>query len=235
MAAAPVVSKTITVGTQPEGIAISRDGNLVYVANGKDTVSVIDTKTNNVMGSSVPIASPGASGAHTIALSDNEILVTDNVHNSLRVLNVARVQTAPQANGQPTVETPHPNTGVVTGDLKVIDTDGDALSYTMTDAPNKGSQTVNPDGTYTYTPTPAARQAAGPNTVDQFTVRVSDTQSAYKDASVTVPIAPSTPTAPPEEGLTATITPIALGRAQTSLPPMGHECMSSMSSNRPFR
>ena len=101
-AAAPVVSKTIVpVGTQPEGIAISRDGNLVYVANGKYTVSVIDTKTNNVMGSSVPIASPGASGAHTIALSDNEILVTDYVDNSLRVLNVARVQTAPQQMGSP--------------------------------------------------------------------------------------------------------------------------------------
>jgi len=210
-AAAPVVSKTITVGTQPEGIAISKDGNLVYVANGKDTVSVIDTKTNTVMGSAVPIASLGTSGAHTIALSDNEILVTDYADNWLRVLNVARVQTAPQANGQPTVGTPDPNTGVVTGDLKVIDTDGDALSYNVTDAPNKGSLTVNPDGTYTYTPTPAARQAAGPNTVDQFTVRVSDTRSAYKDASVTVPIAPSTPTAPPEEGLTATITPIALG------------------------
>ena len=74
-AAAPVFSKTITVGTQPEGIAISRDGNLVYVANGKDTgVGHRHASTNNVMGSSVPIESPGESGAHTIALSDNEIL-----------------------------------------------------------------------------------------------------------------------------------------------------------------
>ena len=117
--------------------------------------------------------------------------VTDYVDNSLRVLNVARVQTAPQANGQPTVGTPDPNTGVVTGDLKVIDTDGDALSYTVTDAPNKGSLTVNPDGTYTYTPTPAARAAAGANTVDTFTVRVGDSFGASKDVSVTVPISPA--------------------------------------------
>ena len=154
-------SKTITVGAQPEGIAISKDGNLVYVANGNDTVSVIDTKTNTVIGSPVPIASPADSGAHTIAVSGNKILVTDYVDNSLRVLNVARVQTAPQANGQPTVDTPDPTTGAVTGDLKVIDTDGDALSYTVTDTPDKGVLTVNPNGTYTTPRLPAARDSRG--------------------------------------------------------------------------
>jgi YVTN family beta-propeller protein/VCBS repeat-containing protein len=178
-----------------------QDASLVYVANGKDTVTVINTKTNAVIGTAVPIASPANTGAHAIALSGNKVLVTDYVDNSVRMLDVARVQT-PQADGQPTVGTLDLNTGVVTGDLKVIDTDGDALSYTVTDAPDKGGLTVNLDGTYTYTPTSAAREAAGPSTVDQFTVRVSDTLCAYRDASVTVPVLP---------GLPAGVTAIAVG------------------------
>ena len=190
-AAAPVFNKTITVGAQPEGIAIAKDGALVYVANGNDTVSVIDAKTNTVIGSAIPIASPANTGAHTIALSGNTILITDYADNSLRVLNVARAQTTPQANGQPTVDTPDSTTGAVTGDLKIIDTDGDALSYTVTDTPDKGVLTVNPNGTYLYTPTPAARDAAAVTpATDTFTVRVSDTLGGYKDTSVTVTIAP---------------------------------------------
>ena len=61
--------------------------------------------------------------------------------------------------------------------MKVVDTDGDALSYTVFDAPTKGAVTVNPNGTYTYTPpTPQAGQPKGrrEDTVDTFTVRVSD-------------------------------------------------------------
>ena len=76
--AAPVFVKTLTVGTQPEGIAMSKDGSLVYVANGMDTVSVISTATNTV-GSTVPIGGTGASGAHAIAVSGNTMYVTDYV------------------------------------------------------------------------------------------------------------------------------------------------------------
>jgi YVTN family beta-propeller protein/VCBS repeat-containing protein len=187
----PAFVKTITVGTQPEGIAISKDGALVYVANGRDTVSAIDTRSNTVIGSAVPIDSPAESGAHAIAVSGNKIYVTDYVDGFVRVLNVGRVQTAPQANGAPTVGTPNPNTGTIVGDLKVIDTDGDALSYTVFDAPDQGALTVDPNGTDTYTPTAAARVAAGANTVDTFTVRVSDSLGASKDVSVTVPISPA--------------------------------------------
>jgi len=196
--ATPTFVKTITVGTQPEGIAISKDGSFVYVANGKDTVSIIDTSTNTVMGAAVPIDSPAESGAHAIAVSGNKIYVTDFVDDFVRVLDTSRVQsvqTAPQANGSPTVGTPNSATGTVMGNLNVIDTDGDPLSYSVFDAPDKGSVTVSSAGMYSYTPTDAARLQS-PNTTDTFIVRVSDGQ-AFKDVTVTVPIAPKPPNQAP--------------------------------------
>ena len=43
------VTATITVGTQPWGLAVTPDGSKVYVANFEDdTASVIDTATNAV-------------------------------------------------------------------------------------------------------------------------------------------------------------------------------------------
>lgn len=205
-ATTPTLVKTITVGTQPQGIAMSKDGTLVYVANGRDTVSVIDTRTNAVVGSAVAVDSPAESGAHTIAVAGNKVFVTDYVDDWVRVLNVAPLQTPPQAAGPPTVGTPDEATGTVTGDLKVIDTDGDALSYTVIDAPDKGTLTVNPNGSYSYTPTAAARHAAEANSTDTFAVRVSDRLGAFTDVSVTVPVLPNP--APP---LGSTTTPIGVG------------------------
>ena len=45
-AATPSVVKTIAVGTQPLGMALTPDGTRLYVANGAScTISVIDTAT----------------------------------------------------------------------------------------------------------------------------------------------------------------------------------------------
>src|ERR1700685_1742798 len=43
------VSATITVGTSPNGVAITPDGSMAYIANGGSSgvVSVIDTSTKN--------------------------------------------------------------------------------------------------------------------------------------------------------------------------------------------
>ena len=91
---------------------------------------------------------------------------------------------------------PNSTDGALSGDLKVIDTDGDALSYIVTTAPAKGALTVNPNGTYTYKPTDAARQQAaqtGGATTDSFTVNVTDTLNATKTVTLTVPIKPIPP------------------------------------------
>ena len=91
------------------------------------------------MGSAVPIDSPAKAVRTQLRSADNEIFVTDYVDNSLRVLNVGSVMTAPQANGQPTVGTPDAETGAVTGDFMVTTPTGTQLSYTVSDAPNKGT------------------------------------------------------------------------------------------------
>jgi YVTN family beta-propeller protein len=50
------VSATITVGDGPEGVAITPDGTKAYVTNcDDDTVSVIDTATNSVVGSPIRV------------------------------------------------------------------------------------------------------------------------------------------------------------------------------------
>ena len=58
--------------------------------------------------------------------------------------------------------------GVITGTLQASDPEGDPLTYTVTRQPEHGTVTINPDGTFTYTPSDGF---AGP---DGFTVRVTD-------------------------------------------------------------
>lgn len=99
-------------------------------------------------------------------------------------------------------------TGVVTGSLGVTDPDHDGLTYTVLSGPAGGKVTIDPaTGTYTYTPTTAARLAAGvepppttqsvttaavaPRTVDSFIVAVSDGENVPVVVTVAgVPISP---------------------------------------------
>ena len=95
------VVKTITVGTQPEGIAISKDGSLVYVANGTDTVSVINTATNTVRlddHDRLRLPSPMRTRSRSAA---TPCMSPTTIDDWVRAINLARVQTPPQANGHP--------------------------------------------------------------------------------------------------------------------------------------
>ncbi|ULE33599.1 Ig-like domain-containing protein [Mycobacterium sp. IDR2000157661] len=101
---------------------------------------------------------------------------------------------------------PNPNTGAVTGSLNFTDPDGNPLTYTVPTQPASGTVTVTTNGTYTYTPTQAARDAAatpqGAKTAT-FTVVASDGK-ATASVNVTVNILP-TPginTAPVVTGVT---------------------------------
>ncbi|MDG4668015.1 Ig-like domain-containing protein [Mycobacterium sp. 236(2023)] len=118
----------------------------------------------------------------------------------------APANTAP-GNGQVT-RNPAGANGVVTGSVSATDPDGDALSYTGSTTTAKGAATVNADGSFTYTPTGAARHAAAATNAattganrDSFTVTVSDGRGGTLSVAVSVDISPQN-TAP--TGATAT-------------------------------
>lgn len=99
---------------------------------------------------------------------------------------------APTVPTQP-VGTPDPLTGVVIGTVIATDPDNNPLVYTVTNGPSNGTVVLNSQtGAYTYTPTQAARVAAGATTTvdtDSFTVTVSDGQQT-SSALVSVYISP---------------------------------------------
>jgi VCBS repeat-containing protein len=66
--------------------------------------------------------------------------------------------------------------GVVAGQLGAVDPDSPRLTFTVTGDPVHGSAEVNPDGSWTYTPEPAAAVAG---IVDSFRVTVSDAASGF--------------------------------------------------------
>ncbi|PRC49027.1 hypothetical protein C6A85_76835, partial [Mycobacterium sp. ITM-2017-0098] len=93
---------------------------------------------------------------------------------------------------------------MVTGAVTSTDTDGDPRTYSAPGTSAKGGTVVvNADGTFTYTPTAAARQAsaaAGATTADKtdaFTVTVNDGHLAgVTQVVVSVAIAPAVNGAP---------------------------------------
>ncbi|BBX04840.1 hypothetical protein BST36_08775 [Mycolicibacterium moriokaense] len=77
--------------------------------------------------------------------------------------------------------------GTIVGDLRAIDPDGDALTYTVTQQPDYGTVVVHRDGTFTYTPD-ADAVSARPE-LDTFTIDISDglaKRGQGPDVSVTV-------------------------------------------------
>ncbi|WP_395311089.1 M4 family metallopeptidase [Mycobacterium sp. AMU20-3851] len=82
-------------------------------------------------------------------------------------------------------------TGRVTGTLTVTDADRDALTFTVPTPPSRGTVVVNADGTFSYTPTAAAR--AGGAGTDSFQVTVDDGHGGTRMLTVAVSIAASTP------------------------------------------
>lgn len=83
--------------------------------------------------------------------------------------------------------------GVVLGRLVISDSECDQISYSVTSAPSGGMVEMHADGSFTYTPTNAARQAAaapGGVTTDSFTISVDDGYGGSTSVPVSVPIAP---------------------------------------------
>lgn len=136
-----------------------------------------------------PAANYHGADTFTYTISDGNNTATATVTVTVTPVN------DPPTNGVASPGTPNATTGVVTGTVTAADPDGDTLTYTAPVSTTKGAITMV-GNTFTYTPTEAARQAAGADGAtaadkqDTFTVTVSDAHGGTLAVAVTVTIAP---------------------------------------------
>ncbi|WP_062474967.1 tandem-95 repeat protein [Variovorax boronicumulans] len=169
---------TYTKGSNPSNgsVVVNPDGTYTYTPN--PNFNGTDTFTVTV--------SDGHGGTTTSTIT----VTVDPVNDA---------PTAPNYNQTTNEDTP------VNGKVIGSDVDGDALTYTKGSNPSNGSVTVNPDGTYTYTPNPDFHGA------DSFTVTVSDGHGGTTTSTVTVTVDPvnDAPTAPNYTETTSEDTPVS--------------------------
>ncbi|WP_318624588.1 Ig-like domain-containing protein [Mycolicibacterium sp. D5.8-2] len=131
--------------------------------------------------------------------TDRFTVTVDDGHGGSRSITV-RVEVAPSNRaptaGVPRFDAPDPTSGAVRGTVNAVDPDGDRITYrreTITTA--KGVLTIGGTGTFTYTPTTAARHAAATGdpdwTADSVTVTARDRFGGTGAIAVTIPIAPT--------------------------------------------
>src|ERR1700761_13349 len=92
---------------------------------------------------------------------------------------------------------PVPSDGVVTGAFDIRDPNGLPISYVITNGPTLGEVVMLADGSWTYTPTQAARLSAalaapGTETRDSFSVDASDADGEVGGGGEILTVAPAT-------------------------------------------
>jgi VCBS repeat-containing protein len=145
--------------------------------------------------SAAPAAqSPTASSQPVAAAQPAPAAATDTSTTSattlLKPVTAIKTTRSTLVAGTPTIGTPDPTTGAVSGSLNVINRSTGTATYTVSSQPTYGTVTVNSDGTFTYTPTKLARDlsavSANANT-SSFTVLASSGTSNVSE-TVTVPV-----------------------------------------------
>ena len=167
-------------GTAKGTVAIGQDGGFTF------------TPTAAARHAAASLTATDADRADTFDLT-----VTDSYDDSVTVTVTVPITPA-NANPTATVSVAAPNaaTGLVSGRVIGSDADGDALSYAGSATSAKGALALAPSGSFTYTPTAAARHAAASLTAtsaqktDSFTVTVSDGYGGSTGVAVNLTIAP---------------------------------------------
>ena len=154
--ATDAVVATVTVGTSPDGVAVSPDGSRVYVASsGRGTVSVIDTATDTVAGTvnvgTFPVGvavSPDGSRVYVANLGSGTVSVidtaTDTVAGTVNV-GTSPVGVAVSPDGS-RVYVANENSDTVS----VIDTATDTVAGTVNVGTFPVGVAVSPDGSQVY-------------------------------------------------------------------------------------
>ena len=156
------VTATIPVGSEPVGVAVSRDGSKAYVANANSaTVSVIDTATNTVI-ATIPVGI----GPYGVAVGPDgsKVYVTNTLLNStgprgtVSVIDTAKntVTATILVDGFPTGVAVTPNGRKVyvananSATVSVIDTAASAVTATIPVGNVPTGVAVTPDGLKVY-------------------------------------------------------------------------------------
>lgn len=209
-------SSTGVVSGQINATDIDGD-TLSYSAMPTSTKGSVTVNVNTGAFTYTPTASArqnaGKVGATAADKSDTLIVtVTDTKGASASIevsvpISPSTSTNSPPVAGTPTVGTPNPTTGVVTGQINATDPDGDTLTYTGTTTTSKGNVVVSAaTGAFTYTPTDAARQNASAPTAtsadksDSFMATISDGHGGSTSVSVVVAIGPGGSTDPGTPG-----------------------------------
>ncbi|SEH59900.1 VCBS repeat-containing protein/40-residue YVTN family beta-propeller repeat-containing protein [Mycolicibacterium rutilum] len=190
---------THTVSGVPGAVSVAKDGTKLYVTDTAGVVSTLNASTGALLSTSVtrPVTTPMSVPPTTVVSADGtKLYVTDHDADKVYVVSLVAANQAPTV-GAPVVNAPNATTGVLTGRVVATDPEGGPLRYTVAGAPTKGTVTVAADGSFTYTPTAAARHAAATVgagaalTTDSFTVTVTDGSGAGTVAAITVNILPA--------------------------------------------
>ena len=186
----------IAVRSNPDGVAVSADGSLVYVANGDDRISVIDTKTKTVVNTLRIDTQSETNFSHHGGACRWQL----DGHGSGRPGAASGdLPTRQHRTGGPgsTHGGANPNTGWRghrIGQRQGLRRGSADLHHGS--GPTRGSVSFDPAaGTYTYTPTQAARDAAAqnPGLTDTFTIRATEqpTGASVTTTPITVTVLPT--------------------------------------------
>jgi VCBS repeat-containing protein len=167
-----------------EGSTTTAKGSVVVTSNGSFTYTPTATARHAAAKNDATAADQDDTFTVTVADGYGGTAIA-RVHVAISPTNSAPVA------GFTRVETPNASTGAVTGTVSATDANGDALTYSGSAATAKGSVIVTSNGSFTYTPTPAARKQATADTTDTFAVTIDDGYGGAAKLIVTVPVEPS--------------------------------------------
>ncbi|WP_176562140.1 Ig-like domain-containing protein [Mycolicibacterium palauense] len=187
-----VTNVTVT-GEDPDGDTLSYAATRAtfgrVVGDGGGAFTYTPTTFSRVVARFVPFL---RSDRFAVTVSDGR----GGTVSSTVITAIVPVNRAPRARAS-TVNAPVPDSGVVTGQARAVDPNWDTVTFRASTAqPGKGSVTVNPDGTFRYSPTAEARHTAASDTAspaertDTFGVTAVDAYGAVTDIAVTVTISP---------------------------------------------
>lgn len=205
---APANAKLSTKTTVPKPDPVNGvvTGNIAVTDKDGDTPTFTSTAPAN---GSVVVSSNGtitytptaqaraAARVNSKPGTDKFTVTVDDGHGSTKTVavkvNIAPSDTAP-VNGVYTLASPNTSTGAIKGLVTAHDNENDPMKFNGSATTAKGKVTVASNGTFTYTPTAAARHAASADgatvqdTTDTFTVNVVDKWGATTAVPVTVNI-----------------------------------------------